>query len=149
MRNKWIGLTGVTAFIALAIGPQGPAGGFWGAESGHELGITGGLASAFFAYGLIEAIGFGLGIAWLAFGRKALTGALATPAYLAMGWLLASWWPHGGFHQAIGEGNHSALVRIEFGFHATMILAGAIIARYLWLNLSASRPAITPQPSSA
>lgn len=148
MRKKWIGVTVVGAFIAMAFGPQGPAGGFWRAEPGHELGITGGLASAFFAYGLIEAIGFGLGIAWLAFGRKALTGALATPAYLAMGWLMASWWPHGSFHQAIGEGNHDALIRIEFGFHATMIVAGAIVARYLWHNLSAARPVTASQVSA-
>ena len=140
-KGRWVLVTIVGAFIAMTFGPQGPAGGFWGATPGEELGITGGLAAAFMGYGLIEAIAFGFGLAWLAFGRSTIRdshrpGAMA--AYLAVGWGLVSWWPHGGLHQGIGEHNPTALIGIEFGFHATMILAAAVIASYVWRTVRSS-----------
>ncbi len=140
-KGRWVLVTVVGAFVAMVFGPQGPAGGFWGATPGEEMGITGGLAGAFMAYGLIEAVVFGFGLAWLAFGAKALRDSGrpgATAVYLAVGWGLVSWWPHGGLHQGIGEGNPAALVGIEFGFHVTMFLAVAVIASYVWRTVKSS-----------
>lgn len=132
-RLAWVAITILGAMIAMALGPQGPLGGFWGAEPAAELGITGSLAAAFVGYALIEAVGFGLGLAWLLLGRSQVAAStLGTATYLAVGWVLTSWWPHGSFHQAIGDGNYQGLIRIEYGFHATMLVAGAIVAVYIW-----------------
>ncbi len=135
-KGRWILVTIIGVFIAMTFGPQGPAGGFWGAAPAEEMGVTGGLAGAFMAYGLLEALIFGFGLAWLAFGRKTLQGAGATAAWLAIGWGLVSWWPHGGLHQGIGESNPAALVGIEFGFHVTMFVAVLVIASYVWRTAS-------------
>lgn len=142
-KGRWAIVTIVGAFVAMTFGPQGPAGGFWGAAPSEELGITGGLAGAFVGYALVEAVAFGLGLAWLAFGWKVIRQATqpgAIAAYLAVGWGLVSWWPHGSFHQAIGERNPTALIGIEFGFHATMILAAVVIASYLWRTVRSGSP---------
>ncbi|WP_203336638.1 hypothetical protein [Nocardioides limicola] len=90
-KGRWIAVIVAGAVAAMALGPQGPLGGFWGAEPAGDVGITGALAGGFIAYGLIEGAGFGAGLAWLAFGRPLLgRGADATAAYLSIGWLLAS-----------------------------------------------------------
>jgi hypothetical protein len=129
---SWALVTLAGLVVAMTTGPQGPLGGFWGAPSGEELGITGGLMGGFVAYGLIEAAAFGLGIAWFVFGRRLLTaGGLGTAAWLSVGWTLVSWFPHGGFHQAIDHHDMGGLLAIEFGFHATMIVAATVIALYL------------------
>lgn len=130
--NRWLAVAGAAALVALATGPQAPLGGFWGAPSAADLGLGGALTAGFLVYGLIEAIGFGLGVVWLAFGRHLLApGTLGTTAYLSIGWLLASWYPHGSLHQGLGHDNHAGLLAIEYGFHATMIVAAAVVLTYL------------------
>ncbi len=149
-KGRWIIVTLIGAFVAMTFGPQGPAGSFWGAPSGEEMGITGGLAGAFMGYSLIEAIGFGLGLAWLAFGWKTVRDAErpgAVAAYLSVGWGLVSWWPHGSLHQAIGDSNPAALVQLEFAFHATLILAAILIAVFVWQTVR-SVPSQTVRASS-
>jgi hypothetical protein len=124
--------------LAVLTGAQGPLGGFWGAPSSTELGIDGALLGAFVGYGVIEALGFGLGIAWLVNGRSMLgRGGLAAATYVAIGWALVSWFPHGALHQSIDEHDYGALIRIEYGFHATMLLAAAVVAVYVWRSLRA------------
>jgi hypothetical protein len=136
-KKGWIGVTITGAVVAMTFGPTGPLGGFWGAETAEELGIDGGLLAAFLGFAVIEGLAFGLGLAWLIFGRSLMDPSrLGAAVYLAIGWLLASWWPHESFHISIGEGNYAALARIEYGFHATMIVAGLIVARYIWATVS-------------
>ncbi len=47
--------------------------------------------------------------------------------YLSIGWLLISWWPHGHQHQHNGDDMQGLLYK-EYGFHATLMLAGLIVA---------------------
>lgn len=132
-RRAWVAITLAGTVFAVLVGAQGPLGGFWGAPSSADLGIDGALLGAFVGYGVIEALGFGLGIAWLVNGRSMLRrGGLAVAAYAAIGWALVSWFPHGALHQSIDEHDYGALIRIEYGFHATVLLAVAVVAAYVW-----------------
>ena len=128
--------------VATLAGPNGPLGGFWGVED--TPGLEGGVLGALMVYSVFEAFAFGVGIAWLVLGRRVTTSpAGGTALYLAIGWMLVSWWPHGSLHQSIAHDNYAALAGLEYGFHVTMIVAGAIVARYVW------RQVRTPQPAPA
>jgi hypothetical protein len=87
----------------------------------------------------IEALGFGLGISFLAFGlplvRKAAGGSRlrAWAMYLSIGWLLVSWWPQDNLHFHTGM-DLQGLLYIEYGFHMTLILSGLVLA-YSFLSL--------------
>ena len=46
--------------------------------------------------------------------------------YMAIIWLLVSWWPHDHFHSQVGS-DMWRLIRIEYAFHVTLILAAAVL----------------------
>jgi hypothetical protein len=81
----------------------------------------------------IEALAFGLGISFLTLGlpvvRRVSEGsrARAWAAYLSIGWLLVSWWPHDNLHMHVGEDPQS-LLYLTYGFHLTLLLAGLVLA---------------------
>lgn len=79
----------------------------------------------------VEALGFGLGISFLALGlpvvRRAADGARAWAAYLSIGWLLVSWWPHDNLHMHLGE-DPQGLLYLTYGFHLTLLLSGLVLA---------------------
>jgi hypothetical protein len=95
----------------------------------------------FILLSILEALIFGGGVAFLAFGlpvvRRAAghVGVPAWPVYLAVGWSLISWWPHNNFHLANGA-NLDGLLAIEYAFHVSLYLTGLIIA---WFFLTALR----------
>ena len=80
-----------------------------------------------------EALAFGLGISFLTLGlpvvRRVSEGsrARAWAAYLSIGWLLVSWWPHDNLHMHFGEDPQS-LLYLTYGFHLTLLLAGLVLA---------------------
>ncbi len=86
----------------------------------------------------LEAISFGLGVAWLLFGlpqARAYAGAdarLRLAAFYSITWLLVSWWPHDNMHRVNGMDDFAGLLRIEFIFHFTLIVAGFILATFFW-----------------
>ncbi len=151
-RKHWIAVTVVVGVAVVLLGPQGPLGGFWGAEGEDP---TGGALAALVVYSILEAAVFGLGVAMALFGRPLLKqlGAgerLTRVTFVAIVWALVSWWPHGSFHQAIEENNFGALAAIEWGFHATMLVCGLVIARFFWEVLGRSVADTTETvPSSA
>jgi hypothetical protein len=82
-------------------------------------------------YGLVAAIGFGIGIAFLLFGRPlvaslGLAAGMTTAMHLSVFWFLGNWVVHESLHIANGH-NMWGLIALEWGFHATMVLAGVII----------------------
>ncbi|MES2155701.1 MAG: hypothetical protein V4510_11250 [bacterium] len=108
---------------------------------------TGALLGGFIAYSIFEAAAFGAGIAFLILGYHPVRAAagstrLAIPAYLAIGWLLVNWVPHDALHMHVGM-NLEGLLALEWGFHGTLILSGAVLGRFLWHVVASS-----PQPSS-
>ena len=80
----------------------------------------------------IEALAFGGGIAFFLLGwryalRSMLFGKLSIPVFLSIVWGLVSWWPHSNLHIHIGY-DFQKLIYIEYGFHATLVVATLIIA---------------------
>lgn len=87
----------------------------------------------FLGLSIAEALSFGLGIAFLIYGwpvmstlangSKRMTWAM----FLCIVWLLISWWPHDNLHKHNGL-NLQGLLFIEYGFHVTLMIVGAILA---------------------
>lgn len=124
-KKRWIVIAVLGALVAMVFGPSGPAGGFWGREP--TPGLEGGVLGALVVYALLEAAFFGFGIAWLALARRVTS--VSTGSYLAIGWMLVSWFPHGALHQSMEHDNWAGLAAVEYGFHLTMILAAVVVAR--------------------
>ncbi len=80
-----------------------------------------------------ECVAFGLGLTFLLRGAQLLLTVNGRPhmldvaSYLAIGWLLANWWPHTNLHRVTGL-DWYGLIWIEYGFHVTLIVAGAVLA---------------------
>ncbi len=73
-------------------------------------------------------------------------GASPWPVYLAIGWLLVSWWPHNHLHQTINPADLNALLGIEYGFHVLLYVAGLVLA---WFFLGVLRQATSAAGQSA
>ncbi|HVL85576.1 MAG TPA: hypothetical protein VM367_15000 [Pseudonocardia sp.] len=94
----------------------------------------------FAVLGGINALALGLGVAFLAFGlptvRRLVPSAAgrAVAAYLAIAWLLMSWYPHGGLHASYGM-DTGPLLWIEYGFHVPLVVAPLVL---IWALPSAA-----------
>jgi hypothetical protein len=88
---------------------------------------------------IFDSLTFGLGIAFIFFGwpmarRMANgSGSLAWVLYIIIAFMLVSWWPHDNLHSMAGTDLQS-LLYIEYGFHVSQMVCGAILA-YSFLNL--------------
>lgn len=105
----------------------------------------------FAALAAINAMALGLGVAFLAFGlptmrRLAPVGrGRAVAAYLAVAWLLMSWFPHGGLHASNGM-DTGALLWIEYGFHLPLIVAPLVL---IWALTGTRSPGRRGDPHRA
>jgi hypothetical protein len=82
--------------------------------------------------GLVQAVGFGLGGAFLLFGRGITLSLVrhrlyANLVWISTVWLLMSWVPHSAMHQVAGF-DFSKLILIEYVFHVTLVAAAAVYA---------------------
>jgi hypothetical protein len=100
----------------------------------------------FILLAILSALTFGAGVAFLAFGWPVVRYATdiarvpAWPLFVALGWLLVSWWPHNNLHLSVG-GDLSGVLAIEYAFHVSMYVAGLIV---VWFFLAAMQHASTP-----
>ena len=87
----------------------------------------------FMALAAIEALTFGLGVAFIGFGlplARRVVGESrvhAWTAFIATAWLLISWWPHDNMHIHNGADLAGMLV-IEYVFHVSLMVAGIALA---------------------
>jgi len=136
---KWLIVTLVLAVIAFVASPNGPLGTFW-RPSPQVPAPAGAQLPLLILLNMAEVISFGLGVSFLIFGyplvRSALPASkgLTFAAYLSIGWLLANWWPHDSLHVANGL-ELNGLIAIEYGFHITLMVAGAILAYFFFALL--------------
>lgn len=140
---KWLIVTMGLAFIAFLASPNGPLGGFWRPAAGLFPSPTTGQISLLILLNVVEVLTFGLGVSFLIFGYPTIKAALPASkgltlaTYLSIAWMLVSWWPHDSLHFAAGF-NLNALIAIEYGFHVTLMVTGAILA-YFFLTLLRQR----------
>ena len=82
---------------------------------------------------LVESLLFGLGVAFIVFAWPlvASKGRDDKLAFIALAWMLVSWWPHDNLHQMVGM-DFGGLLYIEYGFHLTLIIASLILANYCY-----------------
>lgn len=93
----------------------------------------------FVGVAVFEAIGFSAGLYFLIDGWKLIKSKkprLDFWSYLSIAWLLMSWWPHDRLHTHVGE-DIPGLLMIEYGFHLTSIVAGAVLARLFYKSVKA------------
>lgn len=85
---------------------------------------------------VIESFVTGVGVAFAIYGWSAVKRGLprnqilAFLAYCSIIWVMVSWWPHENLHLHVGMHDMDGLLKIEYGFHLTLLLAGAVIAFY-------------------
>ena len=119
-------ITLAIALPALILGPM-----IWPA-SGH-VSPTPGQLPFFIFLSIIEALAFGLGVSFLIYGWPLVRKVERTAKqngwllYISIAWLLMSWWPHDNMHIHNGD-DMAGLLRIEYGFHLTLMIAGFILA---------------------
>ncbi len=96
----------------------------------------------FIALGALESIAFGVGIAFALFGWKHVRRVMpdnkrgAVLSFIALIWMLVSWWPHDNMHRTNPMGDIAGLLRIEYIFHFTLIIATFILVYYFWNIIS-------------
>lgn len=133
-RRYLVGLTaGIVALLGLLFAPQGPLGAVW-PEPAHAATPVGMQFPLFVGLGLFEAVTMGLGVAFLLFGwpytKRVFRGqsTIAPLAHVSIAWLLGNWWVHDNLHMVLDMENLWILLAIEYGFHVTLMLAGAVLA---------------------
>jgi hypothetical protein len=69
--------------------------------------------------------------------RARQPGWLTWAAFLSIAWFLVNWWPHDNLHRVNGQ-DFGGLPRIEYAFHLTLEIAGALLALYFfrWGDIS-------------
>jgi hypothetical protein len=147
MKTKIIVTTLVVGILAFLVEPNGPAGVFWRPSPmvPEAVGIQ---LPLFILLGMTEALVFGLGIAFLVFGASMVnqfkvSQGLARAAHLSIAWVMINWWAHDSLHLHIGM-ELNGLLKIEYGFHITLMLAGIILARF-FVAMAQGSMTIEPQ----
>jgi hypothetical protein len=88
----------------------------------------------FMFLGAADAILLGLGVSFLVFGLPVLrkvspdSRLRAWAMYLAIGYLMVSWWPHLNLHISTPIDNWHMLLYIDFLFHLPLEIAGVVLA---------------------
>jgi len=145
--NKVIALTLVLAVIAVLASPNGPLGRFWRPDPLSPT-PTAAQLPLFILLNVAEGLTFGGGISFLLFGFARLRAISPVSeratriVHLAIAWSLFNWWPHDSLHIHVGM-NLGGLLAIEYGFHVTLMICGAIMA---WFFVALLRDRTTAQP---
>jgi hypothetical protein len=91
------------------------------------------LLPAYMALAAIEALAFGLAVAFVLFGWSNVRGLRLGPSwlnavlYVSIAWLLGNWWIHDNLHMHVAL-DMGRLLYIEYGFHLTLLACGAVLA---------------------
>jgi hypothetical protein len=141
MKTKFIVTTIVLAIPAFLLGRM-----IWPDVPGAmaPLGIQ---LPLFMFISALEAVAFGIGVSFVIYGWSLVKRVMPADAhgaklvFVSIAWLLVSWWPHDNMHRANGM-DMAGLLRIEYIFHLTLIVASAIVAYYFWKYLERSAGAM-------
>ena len=98
----------------------------------------------FFGIFAAEGLLFGFGTAFVLFGGPVVRSAARAaglrgwPVFVSLAWTLLSWWPHDGFHRASPAGDLNAVLRIDYAFHLTLIVAAVVVAHFCLATVRAA-----------
>lgn len=125
------------AILGFMLQPSSPLGAaIWPAQDPAAPQPTSAQLPLLIIVSVLEALAFGAGFAFLAFGRSALanapgaTSGWASAAYFAIAWGLVSWVPHSSMHITNGADDFGRLILIEYLFHVTLIFCAGILAMF-------------------
>lgn len=129
--KRWMKVTIVTLMVAVPAFVLGPVL-FPPADVGSEPSAA---QIPFFMFlCAADAILLGLGVSFLVFGLPVLrkvspdSRLRAWAMYLAIGYLMVSWWPHLNLHISTPIDNWQMLLYIDFLFHLPLEIAGVVLA---------------------
>ena len=137
--SKVVSVTLLLAIAAFLFGSHGPLGRtLWPAPVSLASPPTAMQEKLFMLLDVVEALAFGLGLAFVSFAWPAVkrvvpsTGCAAI-MYVSTAWFLANWWIHDNFHMVVGF-NPGGLLAIEYAFHVTLMVAAAALAYSLTIG---------------
>ena len=148
--KTWIKVAAVTAAVAVPAFFAGPA--LFPPAAGGPT-PTAGQLPFFLFLSVTDALVLGLGVAFLLFGLPVLrrvspdSKGRAWAMYLAIGYLMVSWWPHLNMHTSNGL-NLRGLLVIDYLFHLPLEVAGGVLA-YGFLSLLLEWRGARPAPRAA
>jgi len=129
--KRWMKVTIVTLMVAVPAFVVGPVL-FPPTDVGSEPSAA---QIPFFMFlGAADAILLALGVSFLVFGLPVLrkvspdSRLRAWAMYLAIGYLMVSWWPHLNLHISTPIDNWQMLLYIDFLFHLPLEIAGVVLA---------------------
>jgi hypothetical protein len=148
--KTWIKVAAITTAVAIPAFFLGPV-----LFPLADVGVTPSAAQIllFLFLSVTDAVLLGLGVSFLLFGLPVLrrvspdSRVRAWAMYLAIGYLMVSWWPHLNMHNANGFDLGGLLV-IDFLFHLPLEIAGAVLA-YGFLSLLLEWRGARPMPRAA
>jgi len=137
LRIRWI--TGALVTLGFAAVTFGLGRMIWPAPVGAAEPPSG-LVPFFIGLSAAESVLFGLGVCFIVFGYRRVAGAgqpiwLSYATYLAVAWLMLSWWPHDNLHRTTLAGNWTGLLAIDYGFHLTLMASSGIVAVFAYRAL--------------
>jgi hypothetical protein len=127
---KVVAMTLIAAFLAFVLTNV-----FW-PHSTDLSGVPQPWATLFLGLYICECLSFGLGGAFLFFGRELMARQgrppwLTTLAYLAVAWLLMAWWPQDNFYRLAAKTDWPRQAALVYGFNITLMVAAAAVAAYV------------------
>ena len=123
MDKRFIIVSAIFAIASFLLTPF-----LWPNTSGN-MGPGPNLLPFFIIYSIFESITFGIGMAFLTIYWNRFSAHRLV--FLSVVWMLVSWWPHDNFHRTLEHDNFMGLLSLEYGFHATLIISGIILMRFL------------------
>lgn len=126
-RVKAVIITVVFGLAAFFLGPV-----LW--QPAGDVGPAGLQLPLFIIISAVEALAFGLGIAFMILGWPMVKNTpqelrrSAGILYVSFVWFLISWWPHDNMHISNASDDFWRLLLIEYLFHFTLVVAAIAIA---------------------
>lgn len=143
MKAKTLLTVIVGAIVGFLLGGNAPLGALLWPPADMGVTPTDAQLVGFVGVAILEAVAFGLGLAFLAFAypqvrRLSPSRGAAVAMFASIVWLLVTWVPHDSLHMHVGM-NLGALLALEWGFHVTLIAAGACLAYFVPRALATPR----------
>ncbi|MFJ9518629.1 amino acid adenylation domain-containing protein [Kitasatospora sp. NPDC101801] len=128
--TRWAAVTAAGALAAAVL-----TDGFWPGSTDLSH-VPSPWAALFHLLYLFEWLGFGLGLALLLLGGPLLARngrplGLTLLARLAVGWLLAAWWPQDNWYRVSQATDWPRQAALVYGFNVSLLLAALVLVGFL------------------